>query len=584
MANTHRSGFLSRAVRAIGNGFTAARRTLTSDSTLAQLGGSAGNMGFQAAKITRLNANWPSASRSADQDLVIDLRKLRARARHQAINNPIAAKFLSMVRTNVAGHHGVKLAFKVPQARKSSKGNGLDDITNTKLHQAWMEWGRKGSCTVCGRYSLRELQGLLCENAARDGEILLRKVYVPKSVNPFGFQLQILDPDQLDDTYNQIGRAGGTEIRMGVEVDANKRPIAYHLFDGNPYEVSFGSANRVRVPAGQIIHWYITHRTGQTRGYPWMAASMGQLKTLEDYFESELDAADLQASLIMSVEDKDGNEAPAEEIEGDGINPDGSKAMNIGKGSAIDLTGTGSTLKNCTPTHPNNAFDSFVKRAGKLAASGYCVPYHALFNDLEGVNYSSARIGELEVRDFWMEMQESFIDNVLREIYDPWLGSALLNGALDLPLADRKRFTGLAIRWQPRRWPWIDPLKDVQASTLLVQNGFETHSRLLESQGYNLEETYEELAREQELADKFGIVLGTDIRGGQTSELNNADNADGDEGDTKDGGEKPTKLVVKPGKPKAQTKPAPAKQKPRTLERGMHPANAALWNLTEDEK
>jgi lambda family phage portal protein len=584
VANTHRSGFISRAVRAIGNGFAAARRSLTSDSTLAQLGGSAGNMGFQAAKITRLNANWPSASRSADQDLVIDLRKLRARARHQAINNPIAAKYMSMVRTNVAGHNGVKLVFKVPSLRKSSKGSGLDDGTNEKLRQAWAEWCRKGSCTVCGRYSWRELQGLLCENIARDGEVLLRKVYVPKSVNPFGFQLQLIDADQLDDTYNLIGRADGTEIRMGVEVDANKRPIAYHLFNGNPYEVSFGSAQRVRVPANQIIHWFIAHRTGQTRGYPWMAASMGQLQTLGEYFEAELAAADMQASLIMSVEDKEGGEAAAEEIEGDGINPDGSKAMDIGKGSAIDLTGTGSTLKNNTPTHPNNAFDSFVKRSGKLAASGSCVPYHSLFSDLEGVNYSSARIGELEVRDFWMELQSSLIENVLQEVYDPWLGSALLNGTLDLALSDRKRFTGTAIRWEPRRWAWTDPLKEIQANTLIKQNGFDTHRHLLASVGLDLEETFEELAYEQDLADKFGLVLGTDIRGQQTSEVNNSDNPEDDEGAAKDGAEKSTVPVVKPAKPKAPTKPAPAKPKPRTLERGMHPANAALWNLTEDEK
>jgi len=563
------------------------KRSLTSDSTLAQLGGSNGYSGFQAAKQSRMSVDWPSASRSADQDLQVDLRKLRARARDQAINSPIASRFLGMVRANVAGRHGVKLAFKVAQVRKSKQSNGLDEKANEELRRAWREWGKKGSCTVCGRYSWREVQRLITENTGRDGEQLIRKVYVPKTVNPFGFQIQLIDADQLDDNYNLMGRADGTQIRMGVEVDANQKALAYHIFQGNPYEASFGSSNRVRVPADQIIHWIVAHRTGQTRGYPWMASGMGQLRMLDGYFQAELAAARIGASIMMSIETAKDADPDADEIEGDGINADGSKAIDIGIGSAIDLTGTGATLNNHTPTHPTNAFDPFTKQSGRLIASGFNVPYHSLFNDLSGVNYSSARIGEMEVREFWMEMQTSFIDNVTEPIYDAWLGAGLLNQAIALPFADRKRFCGEFIKWEPRRWPWIDPLKDVQANTLLVQNGFETHESILNSVGRDLEETYTALAREQELADDLGIALGTDIRGQGTSEINNEDETpeDATGAEPKDNEEKPAAQSTKPAKPKAGTKPAPAKPKTgRNLQRGMHPANAALWDLTKEDE
>jgi len=566
------------------------KRSLTSDSTLAQLGGSNGYSGFQAAKQNRMSIDWPSASRSADQDLLVDLRKLRARARDQAINSPIASRFLGMVRANVAGRHGVKLAFKVAQVRKSKQSNGLDEKANEELRRAWREWGKKGSCTVCGRYSWREVQRLITENTGRDGEQIIRKVYVPKTVNPFGFQIQLIDADQLDDNYNLMGRADGTQIRMGVEVDANQKALAYHIFQGNPYEASFGSSNRVRVPADQIIHWIVAHRTGQTRGYPWMASGMGQLRMLDGYFQAELAAARIGASMVMSIETAKDADPDADEIEGDGINADGSKAIDIGIGSAIDLTGTGATLNNHTPTHPTNAFDPFTKQSGRLIASGFNVPYHSLFNDLSGVNYSSARIGEMEVREFWMEMQTSFIDNVTEPIYDAWLGAALLNQAVALPFSDRKRFCGEFIKWEPRRWPWIDPLKDVQANTLLVQNGFETHESILNSVGRDLEETYTSLAREQELADDLGIALGTDIRGQGTSEINNEDETpeDATGAEPKDNEEKPeSQATTKPGKPKAGTRPAPAKPKVkpgRSLTRGMHPANAALWDLTKEDE
>jgi lambda family phage portal protein len=588
MATVHHTSYLSRAFRAVSNGIAAARRTLTSDSTLAQLGGSSGLQGFNAAKMGRLTMDWPTASRSADQDLLVDLRRLRARARNQAINSPIAGKFLSMVRSNVAGQNGVRLTFKVPQVRQRKTKNGipLDEAANAELRRAWHEWGKKGSCTVCGRYSLREVERLIVENTGRDGEQFIRKVYVPKSVNPFGFQIQLIDADQVDDTYNLMGRADGTQVRMGVEVDQYQKPLAYHIFKGNPYEASFGSSLRTRVPADQIIHWLIAHRTGQTRGYPWMAAGMNQLNMLDGYFLAELSRSRINASMLMSIEtDKDADE-DADEIEADGINTDGSKAIDLGFGSALDLSGTGAHLQDHTPSSPNNAFDPFIKQSGRLIASGLNVPYHSLFNDLSGVNYSSARIGELEVRDFWMELQTSLIDNMLEPIYEAWLGSALLNRAVELPLEDRKRFTGESIKWEPRRWPWIDPLKDVQANTLLVQNGFDTHEHILNSTGHDLEDTYASLAREQELADSLDLALGTDIRGQGTSEINNSDETpeDGEQSPKEDDEKLPAQQAVKPAKPKTKTPHAPAKPKGRGLERGMHPANAAIWNLTEDEK
>ncbi len=223
-------------LRAMGWEDSDSKRSLSSESTLKELSGATGWGGFKGAKLGGLTMDWSTASRSIDQDLQVDLRKLRAGARNQALNSPIASKFLAMTRSNVIGQHGMKLAFKVAQVRKSKKGSGLDDNANAELSRGWNAWGEKGSCTVCGRYSRRQLQRLVVENWARDGEQFLRKVYVPKSVNPFGFQLQLIDADQVDDSYNVMDMPNGNQVRMGVEVDANQKPVAYHIFNGKPYE------------------------------------------------------------------------------------------------------------------------------------------------------------------------------------------------------------------------------------------------------------------------------------------------------------------------------------------------------------
>lgn len=546
-------------------------RSLTSENFMyAQSGNGTGWGGFTSAKLGRLTEDWPSVSRSMDQDLMIDLRRLRARARNQSINSPWAAKFLQLVRSNVAGEHGVKLVFKVPHSSSTSDNPLLDDKANQELTRAWREWGKRGSCTVCGRYSWRELQRLICENVARDGEQFLRKVYVPKSVNPFGFQLQLIDADQVDDNYNQLGAPNRNQIRMGIEVDANQKPLAYYLFDGNPYE-SYSVGNRIRVPASQIIHFFISHRTGQTRGYPWFAPAMSQLNMLDGYFFAELTAARISSSVVMSIE-SDPN-SPAEAFTGDGLNADGSKAVDIGYGKAIEMP-TGQHLANHTPQHPASAFADFVKQSGRGIASGMNVSYHKLCNDLSGVNMSSGRLGELEERDFWREIQTELIDDCLEPIYEAWLSSGLLTGAIGLSVADKSRFLGQSLKWEPRRWPWVDPLKDVQASTLMVQNGFETNESILNSHGRDLAEVYHQRKREQDMADELGLQFGTDIRGRGNSEVNAgpdtvAEDPEEPNNQPENAQEKPVATsapakINKPPKPTARPKQAPATSTPKS--------------------
>ncbi len=288
---------------------------------------------------------------------------------------------------------------------------------------------------------------------------------------------------------------------------------------------------------------------------------------LDGYFKAELVKARVGSSLVMSIEtDAD---APAEDIQNDGLNTDGSKAIGIGAGKAIQ-TPTGQHLKNNTPTH-DPQFEPFIKNSNRQIASGMNVAYHKLCNDLAGINYSSDRLGELEERDFWMEMQAEFIDSMMEPGYDTWLAAGLMWGEIKLPFTDKDRFMGDALKWESRRWPWVDPLKDVQASTLLVQNGFETNESILNSTGRDLEEVYTQRKREQDLADSLGLKFGTDIRGEGTSEVNaSTDTAEENDGSS---GEPPNET------PNGNEKPA--KLKARELVRGMHPANAALWSLTE---
>ena len=76
--------------------------------------------------------------------------------------------------------------------------------------------------------------------------------------------------------------------------------------------------------------------------------------------------------------------------------------------------------------YPNEVFGPFVKTALQRVASGWRVSYHALANDLEGVNFSSIRSGTLDERDRWSSDQQWFIDILLKRVRAEWMLMSLL--------------------------------------------------------------------------------------------------------------------------------------------------------------
>ena len=513
-------------------------KRLMAPTNMSAIVGGGGYGGFQSAKMGRLTADWSTMRSSADQTLQFGLAPLRARARERAINSPLASKFLQMLRTNLIGSHGIRINFMVEKQRK--RGDEIqDEDTNDELRRAWKKWCRKEYCTVHGRYTWTDVLNLAADAAGRDGDFLVRKVYVPKSQNPFGFSLQLVDADQLKESLNRIADVNQNQIRMGVEVDQYQKPIAYHCYKGNPSEAG-NSSEVTRVPANQMYHWFIPRRIGQTRGYPLLAPVLWDMNMLDKYFDAELTAARAGAQMFGTIEQKEDDEG----YEGDGQNEDGTTQLELSNGTLTVLP-PGQTLNNATPEHPTAAFSPFVERSLRLIASGLGVAYHELGNDLAGVNFSSGRLGVLEERDYWKELQTSLISTICRPVYEDWVRSALLNRAVDLPF-DPDRFTDdEVIQFIPRRWTWVDPLKDVQASVDSIQNGFTTHEQVLHEQGKDWRDVFKQIKAERDYADQLGIVLGTDIRGDALSEENDGPAAapDGTETDpppTKPaGGKKP---------------------------------------------
>jgi hypothetical protein len=145
------------------------------------------------------------------------------------------------------------------------------------------------------------------------------------------------------------------------------------------------------------------------------------------------------------------------------------------------------------------------------------VAYHSLGNDLEGVNFSSIRAGTLEERDLWMQKQSWFIDAFLEPVYTEWLRSALAFGQVVLangtPLPTEKSDKFMAHEWQGRRWPWVDPLKDIEAARLEVKSGIASPQMIAARNGVDIEDVLDGIAQFEESVTRRKLLSVTYAEG-----------------------------------------------------------------------
>lgn len=453
-----------------------------------------GRRGFAAAKTDRFYQGWTTTNASADAELYIALRTLRARSRDLAINDDYAKRFLHLVKSNVVGAKGIGL-----QNRAREENGKLDTVANQLIENAWRDWGTVGICTLDGRLSWIDACSLFIETVARDGEALVRLVRDPE-VNAYGFALQFIDADHLDEAFNEPDRGTGRSIRLSVEYDANNRAVGYHLLKNHPNALAttYQAQRRIRYPAEEIIHGFLTHRAAQGRGYPWTAQSLRRLKMLAGYEHSELIASRISASKMGFYIEPDGDQFVGDYVED--FDP-----VSEAEPGTFERLPFGTDFKSWNPEHPVSAYEAYVLAILRGVASGLGVSYVSLSNDLRGVSYSSIRQGALDERDFWKTLQTWLIEHFAGPVFRAWLQMALTTSAIPLPMGKFKKFH--APVWRPRGWAWVDPLKEVRANIEAVKNNLKSLQGVVGEAGVDVEDILEDNRIAEELAEKYGTTL-----------------------------------------------------------------------------
>lgn len=471
----------------------------------AALRGKTGVRMYAGARASRLTSDWQTSNTSGDAELSSSLTQLRSRSRALCRDVSYAKRAKQLVVNNVIGT-GIGM-----QAQVYTTRDELNSRVNDEIEAAWKEWCYADYCHTGGRLDFSMLERMLMAQVFEAGEVFVRKHYRPFGRSQIPFALELIEAERIaDDAFGlPTLRRGDNEIRMGVEVDEYRRPVAYYIRRRHLNELQYAmhtSPDEVeRVPAEQIIHLQLGDRWPQTRGEPWMAAVIRTARDMAAYIETEITRARTQASVPWTIES-------AESLSSFGpVQADGSAEMEVEAGVAKRLN-PGEKMNVPNIGSPNPQVEPFMRYLLRDFASGLGVSYASLSADYSQGNYSSSRLALLDDRDVWRAFQGWFICSFRGPIHREWLQQAVISRSfktfsIESWALDRSKYE--AVRFRPRGWGWVDPTKEVEAFKEAVRCGFMTLQDVVSQSGADIEEIFEQRKKEVALEEEADLVLDT---------------------------------------------------------------------------
>jgi lambda family phage portal protein len=469
---------------------------------------------FSGASVGRTLSDWVLSPLSADRALRTSYRALKDRARSLLVDNWVAQRYAQLQIDGILGEHGITYRALVLRADVSQMDvdeleddDAFDEAANAALERAWREWGE---CATVDGQPWSEVERLAVVGWKCEGEFLALETHGFDG-NRFGYALQVLDSDLLDETYNVLKGAlpTGGDIVMGVERDRFGRPAAYHLLTAHPSEGR--GRERVRVPADRVIHLYTQDRPGQTRGYTRFAPVMVMLRMLGGLFDALLVLLRIAAAkmgFFTKTEFAAQPELP--KVAPGGPATDGTQpraVMDAEPGLATELP-YGWDFKAWDTGQPSAETMPFAQRVLQSIASGLGVSYASLTGDLGVANYGSQRVGMVGERDGYKRDAKLLARAVHARVHRGWLTNALLRASFDRSVIDgydAARFA--AAEWQPRGYPWIDPTSDIQAKLAAVAAGVASLTDICAEMGDDIRDVLRKRRREIKLAEKLGVPI-----------------------------------------------------------------------------
>jgi len=410
------------------------------------------------------------------------LTSIRNKSRELSLHNAVARGYIQKCADGVVGADGITVKPNV----QLSGDNSVLNATLEKLYYRWAE--EPNSFSQDGQLSIDLFQQVVEKTRARDGECFIRLHMIDNQV-----QVSIIDAARLVST-KFASLTGGSYISNSIEFTAVGRPVAYHIANYNPTQYTIDTSTYERVPADEIIHYFIPEFPGQERGIPDLIAGQKALQMIAEYIEAVVVGRKISSSTTAFVTNSASNDIDLEENE-TRINTE-----YLESGAIFELA-PGADIKTVSPPSATDTVGEFVDSILSHVAMGLSITKMNLMGDTSNSSFSSAKLADRLQQTTFRTRSNTLISRVLKPLYKMWLKNEMLvNRKLKLNFKD---FLEIAeARYIPVRQISIDPGKDADYEIALANAGLKSKQQIIHEMGYEPAQVFREIAEEEAMINK----------------------------------------------------------------------------------
>lgn len=437
-----------------------------------------------ASRTKKSLSGWISRGGSPKEDIADNIDTLRQRSRDLYMGAPIATSAIKTTRTNVIGS-GLKLK---SQVNGDFVGLSEEDCTKIEeqIEREFTLWADTKNCDVERLNNFYEIQQLAFLSWIMNGDAFALMPAIKRQGEVYDLRILLIEADRVCNENNSLNTE---KMQEGVECGDNGEVVAYHICSRHPLSTSYdGAPNWTRVEAygkktgrPNILHLMESERIGQKRGVSILAPIIEPLKQLERYTEAELMAAVISGMFTVFIESKSTEEeAPLGTFipENEQVDSDDENSYELGNGAIIAL-GEGETAKETNPGRPNTAFDGFVNSICRQIGAALEIPSELLLKQFTA-SYSASRAALLEAWKMFKMKREWMANDFCQPIFEEWMCEAVAKGRINAPgffnnPLIRKAYCNAL--WAGPSPGQIDPLKEVNAATKRIDEGFSTRAK-----------------------------------------------------------------------------------------------------------
>jgi len=397
--------------------------------------------------------------RSSHQRLIDVCRSL-------ALENPFGARYAQMTVDNVIGT-GI-----FPRTQMTTKTGELDKRMNLTLDKLFYRWSEnKERVSLNGQFDFYEFCQMVERQRLIDGE-----VFIIMHREDGDLKLEMVPANRCDITMDRR-IDNDTIIKSGITYDEQTmKPLSY-WFKKVDLLTQTETYDYVEYDAEEVIHYYEPKQVDQLRGISDFVPVIKTVSQLDAYIHTSIIQARVSASSMAFITQADKS--------GDMLDDDNEENEVIAEYSpgTINMLNPGQDIKSVQSNTQANEFKSWTDKIESVIAMGLGCFKQALTGDISGVNYSSARFGDLMQQSRYRALQRRLINTVLTRVYREFLQNLVDEEIMELPV-NKVMFDTTWIKPEVKN---VDPEKEIKAKVLMIENKLISRRQVIEEMGLDPE-------------------------------------------------------------------------------------------------